>query len=299
MATETKEVKFEDGILICCDNLEWSKQQPDNSIDLVFGSPPYEAQRTYGIDFNLMGQDWVDWMVERWKEWDRISKGLVAMVVEGFTEDFKWSATPVLLMADLHRAGFRLRKPPLYRRDGIPGTGNVDWLANKYEFIICTSKGRFPWSNNVAMGHPNLYRAGGMMSNRHKDGQRMNQNGRRAARLKELGIPKGKGYTKPEKANPGNIIDCGAAGGGKMGSDFAHEGEAPFPEYLAEFFIRSFCPENGIVLDPFVGSGTTVAVARKNRRLFIGLDIRQSQIEITTTRLEEARLLQGFDLSKI
>ena len=81
-----------------------------------------------------------------------------------------------------------------------------------------------------------------------------------------------------------------------MGSDIAHEGEAPFPEKLAEFFILSCCPKDGIVLDPFVGSGTTVSVARQNRRRFIGIDIRQSQIEITSKRLQQATMRQGFDV---
>ena len=48
-----------------CDCLDWTRQQPDNSVDMVIGSPPYEAARTYGIDFKLRGQDWVDWAVER------------------------------------------------------------------------------------------------------------------------------------------------------------------------------------------------------------------------------------------
>lgn len=41
--------------LINADCLAWMRAQPDNSVDLVFGSPPYEAARTYGIDFKLTG----------------------------------------------------------------------------------------------------------------------------------------------------------------------------------------------------------------------------------------------------
>ena len=70
-----------------------------------------------------------------------------------------------------------------------------------------------------------------------------------------------------------------------MGSQHAHLNEAPFPEALAEFFVRSFCPPGGIVLDPHLGSGTTLAVAMKHGRDGIGIDIRESQIELTTRRL--------------
>src|SRR5690606_5791832 len=92
-------------------------------------------------------------------------------------------------------------------------------------------------------------------------------------------------YNPPELANPGNLIDCGPGGGGHMGSIFAHENEAPFPESLAEFFVRSFCPPDGIVLDPFCGSGTTLDVAQQHGRRGIGIDVRESQIDLTRRRL--------------
>lgn len=114
------------------------------------------------------------------------------------------------------------------------------------------------------------------------------------------------GYNVPVKANPGNLLtgvvyieECQAAlaeyergtvvsgkvGGGQMGDDLAHENEAPFPEWLAEVFVCSFCPEGGTVLDPFSGSGTTVAVAKKWGRYGIGIDVRESQAEIAAKRI--------------
>lgn len=86
-------------------------------------------------------------------------------------------------------------------------------------------------------------------------------------------------------ANPGNIIDCGAAGGGNMGNDICHGNEAPYPEQLAEFFVRSFAEPGSVVLDPFSGSGTTVAVAHRWKRRGIGIDLRQSQVELGRRRL--------------
>ena len=48
--------------------------------------------------------------------------------------------------------------------------------------------------------------------------------------------------------------------------------EAEFPEELAARVIRLYCPEGGVVLDPFVGSGTTTAVAKKLNRHWLGID---------------------------
>ena len=102
------------------------------------------------------------------------------------------------------------------------------------------------------------------------------------------------GYGPPVRANPGNVIHL-PVGGGQMGSDLAHENEAPFPESLAEFFVRSFCPPGGITLDPFCGSGTTGAAAIKTGREFIGIDVRATQVALTYRRLSEAR--QQLNLS--
>ena len=58
------------------------------------------------IGIKLKGQAWVDWMMERWVEMQRISRGAVVMVVEGRTRNYRYSGTPLLLGADLIRAGF-------------------------------------------------------------------------------------------------------------------------------------------------------------------------------------------------
>ena len=69
-------------------------------------------------------------------------------------------------------------------------------------------------------------------------------------------------YAPPVLANPGNVVTGIPVGGNKMGHPLAHENEAPFPVKLPEWFIRSWCPPAGTVLDPFGGSGTTAHAAR-------------------------------------
>lgn len=78
-------------------------------------------------------------------------------------------------------------------------------------------------------------------------------------------------------------------GGGLMGSKLAHENEAPFPESLPEFFIKSCCPPGGTVLDPFGGSGTTLAAAVLNGRIAHCIDIRESQADLMHRRYLEAK----------
>lgn len=242
---------------------------PDDHFDLVFCSPPYEAQRAYGeLDFSLAGEDWVAWATECYIECLRVCKGLVAWVVEGYTEDFAYSSTPFLLHADLHRRGVKMRKVVVYQRNGIPGTGGPEWLRNDWEPIICGTKGgRLPWADNTAMGQPPKQNVPRAATNRNKDGSR-----------------KQAIYVDPEVCNPGNIIS-GIVGSGGMGWRDATRNEAPFPEWLAEFFVRSFCPPGGRVLDPFSGSGTTVSMAVKHGRNGVGIDARESQVALGNIRL--------------
>ena len=132
--------------IIWGDCIEIMQKMPAKSVNLTFASPPYEDARAYEMNFSLCGQEWVDWCVERFLQCVRVTNGLVAWVVEGKTKKFRWSAAPVLLMADLHRHGVNLRKPPAFHRVGIPGSGGTDWLRNDWEFIVCaTTGGKLPW----------------------------------------------------------------------------------------------------------------------------------------------------------
>lgn len=60
---------------------------------------------------------------------------------------------------------------------------------------------------------------------------------------------------------------------------------ATFPEKLIVDCIKAGCPENGIVLDPFMGAGTTGLVARKLNRGYIGCELNQEYIKIAENRI--------------
>lgn len=270
------------------DMLDVLNALPDRAVDLTITSPPYENARTYGeLEFNVSGEDWVKWAHERFVECVRVTRGLTAWVIEGKTSNYKYSSTPFMLVTDLHRSGVCLRKPAIFKRNGIPGSGGPDWLRNDYELIVCAThdRGRLPWSNNKAAGHPPKCPPGGRPSHRTKSGERVST--KVQTRRKKDGTRARDGqYKPPDISNPGNVI-AGKVGGGLMGSSLAHENEAPYPEWLVEPFILSFCPPGGIVLDVFGGSGTTMAVALKHGRRCLSIDKRYSQLEIMSRRRRE------------
>lgn len=98
-------------------------------------------------------------------------------------------------------------------------------------------------------------------------------------------------YAPPVLANPGVLIKGIKVGGGLMGHQLAHENEAPYPQKLAEWFIRGWCRPGGIVLDPFSGSGTTVAAAVALGRHGIGCDLRFNQCELGRKRCGEVQTM--------
>ena len=62
---------------------------------------------------------------------------------------------------------------------------------------------------------------------------------------------------------------------------------APFPQELVETPIKASCPKGGVVLDPFIGSGTSGLVAKKLGRHYIGVEINSDFIKLANKRIDE------------
>jgi ParB family chromosome partitioning protein len=299
---------------------------PDGSVDLVLGSPPYIDARTYYEDGQDPGiargcRDWVPWMLRNSREAVRVSRGLVLWVLAGKTDGRNYQPGPEGLMWEWYLTGGFQECPCYWYKVGIPGSGHDQCFRKDVEYVVAF-KGEpvLPWADNTANGHPPRWAPGGAMSYRVSDGTSRNQfghsgTGEQADRRKDGSRGKARrsshtittkrdapGYEPPVLANPGNMIvstDDGDApgwassvlhintGGGFLGWEGASENEAPFPQSLAEWFIRSHCPPGGIVLDPFSGSGSTVRAALALGRCGIGLDIRRSQCELGIRGVED------------
>lgn len=298
------------------DCLDWMQSQPARIVDLTITSPPYEDARTYGIGFRLKGAKWVEWCLPRVVEMCRITNGLVIFNASGKVRKFKYSPVVEWLVSDLtrHHGIVCGPAPYVFSRVGIPGSGSKHYHRRDWEPCYAFAlPDRLPlaFSNNTAMGHPPKWAPGGLMSHRHADGRRKNHsagpvaherwgknqwggnatscktrraNGQRQSAGRPSHQYESDQYIAPVLANPGNVIH-GKVGGGHMGSPLAHDNEAPFPEWLVEFFVRSYAPIGGKVFDPFAGSGTTLAVAKRTNRHGIGCEIRSEQCDIVRRRL--------------
>ncbi len=73
---------------------------------------------------------------------------------------------------------------------------------------------------------------------------------------------------------------------------------APYPESLIETPIKACCPIAGIVLDPFMGSGTTAVVALKNKRNFIGFELSKEYCEIAEARVKQVEYISPMAVAE-
>lgn len=93
----------------------------------------------------------------------------------------------------------------------------------------------------------------------------------------------GKGYVPTAWRNKRDVWMIGTSG--FKGAHFA-----VFPEKLAEPCVLAGCPEGGTVLDPFTGSGTTGAVAKRLRRNFIGIELNPEYREMALARISATEM---------
>lgn len=286
----------------------------DQSVDLIFGSPPYCDARTYGINAQRGCAQWIDWMLGVTREACRVSRGLVLWVCAGVTRDHCYWPACEGLLHEWWKQGGQCWRPVYWHRVGIPGSGGKQWLASRIEYVLAFkgTAGVLPWADNTANGSPPKWGPGGELSYRDKAGRRVNNlgeivkqdtharhhGGKRVGGAPRFGmrVTMGTGPTGgqlpnretafPFKANPGNLIDV-PVGGGKLGHPLAHENEAPFPLKLAEWFVRGWCPPGGTVCDPFSGSGTTAHAAFNLGRTAHCFDLRLSQVFLGRKRMRE------------
>ena len=243
------------------DCLEVMKSMPSNSIDLTVTSPPYDNLRTYnGFTFDFEGIA---------QELYRITKngGVVVWIVGDAT--IKGSETGTSFKQALYfmQCGFNLHDTMIWNKKVFSAVGALkSRYAPVFEYMFILSKGKLK-SFNPIKDRKNKQSGKMYGTIRQKDGttKPMTSNGK----LKnEFG----------QRFNVWEQYPC-------MGNKTGHP--APFPEQLAHDHIISWSNEGDIVLDCFMGSGTTGKMAKKLNRNFIGIEISQEYLDIARKRIDE------------
>ena len=71
------------------------------------------------------------------------------------------------------------------------------------------------------------------------------------------------------------------------GTRLKHKHPATYPDKLPYDFIQCFCPPEGIVLDIFMGSGTTALASISLKRKFLGFDTSKEYVDLARKRIKE------------
>jgi site-specific DNA-methyltransferase (adenine-specific) len=240
------------------DCVEGMKLLPDNCIDLTVTSPPYDNLRTYN------GFEWD--FEEIAKELYRVTKqgGVVVWIVGDATIKGSETGTSFKQALFFKERGFNLHDTMIWQKSGMLPT--QDRYYNIFEYMFVFSKGK-PKTMNFICDHKTT--AGGRVQK------------------KDACINKGKQkdgvgtFVRSEYSRRPNIWKISI---GKNKETQGHP--APFPEQLAKDHIITWSNEGDIVLDPFMGSGTTAKMALMNNRKYIGFEISKEYCEIANERVD-------------
>lgn len=230
---------------------------PDSSVDLTVTSPPYDNLRTYkgySFDFESVA-----------KELYRITKqgGVVVWNVNDSTVKGSESCTSFRQALYFRELGFNLHDTMIWVKDGGGAVGSRYCYTQNFEYMFVFSKG-VPKTVNLLCDKQNL------SYGQDKSGvSRRKQNG-------DIRIQQRKPASQFSKRNNWWYIPPQKGYGNHP---------AVFPEQLANDHILTWSNEGDVVLDPFMGSGTTAKMSLQNRRNFIGFEISKEYCDISNERI--------------
>lgn len=284
---------MDNGIIVIGDALKETKRIPDNYVNCCVTSPPYYGLRDYGVEGQLgqekTPEEYIDKLVLIFREvkrtlkadgtlWVNISdsyagsgKGRNADGTHNNKTSNKESegqrngklpktlkssdckskdliGIPWLLALALRNDGWYLRQDIIWQKPNAMPESVKDRCTRSHEYIFLLSKSRAYYYNAETIMEPCV----GSNSMYRFSGKNKFRNKRDVWSIATKGF---------------------------HGAHFA-----TFPEELITPCILAGCPEKGIVLDLFLGSGTTGAVALKNNRRFIGIELNEEYAKISSKR---------------
>jgi DNA modification methylase len=239
----------------------------DKSVDLIFTSPPYWNKRNYveggGLGNEKTDGEFVTNLVTHLGDCSRILKddGSFFLVLGDTFHQSNLLNIPHRVALGLQEKGWLLRNTIVWKKTNPKPSSSKSNLSQTYEFIfhLVRSLG-YKYQHTLSpMKHEYKVHA----SPRHRD---MNP-------TKKKMYP----YIPREGKNMGDywsedVVTSAVAMNVK--SDGTLEHPAPFPENIVTLPILQTTNEGDLVLDPFMGTGTTGKVANRLGRRFVGYDLR-------------------------
>jgi DNA modification methylase len=296
------------------------KELPTESVHCCVTSPPYYALRDYGVDGQIgreaTPKDYIMRLTEVFTEvrrilrpdgtlWLNISDTYAGKGNQGEYVDAKnphgrngqavalnykvegckpkdMIGIPWMLAFALRDAGWYLRNDIIWMKENPMPESVKDRCARCYEHIFLFSKSRKYHFDYKAISEPiapaTAQRLKRGISERNKYGIAIPGQ----AQQQTINRPREHGEITEDKINPLRnkrdvwIINTVPFKGGHY---------AAYPPKLVETCLLAGCPEGGIVLDPFMGSGTTGMVAKQLNRHYIGVELNPEYADLALARI--------------
>ncbi|MCL2291278.1 MAG: site-specific DNA-methyltransferase [Bacteroidetes bacterium] len=238
------------------------KKIPDNSVDLIVTSPPYADQRqsTYG---GVSVDEYVKWFLPISKELLRVLKptGTFILNIKEKVVDGERSTYVMELILEMRKQGWLWTEEFIWhKKNCFPGKWS-NRFRDAWERLLQFNKSRKFNMYQDAVKVPIGNWAKGRLKNLSET-DKIRDNSRNGS-----GFGKNiSNWVGKETVYPTNVIHLATECSNKNHS-------AVFPRELPEWFIKLFTQEYDTVLDPFMGSGTTIEVANRMKRHSIGIEI--------------------------
>jgi len=295
------------------DCLEVLKTFPDNCIDCVVTSPPYWALRDYGVEGQLgletTFQEYIIKLCDIFDEVKRVLKDVGTCWVNlGDTYYGSGSGTqyiaskikqrskcavymskslcciPDRFKIEMINRGWICRNEIIWYKPNCMPSSAKDRFTVDFEKVFFFVKNKKYWfkTQMEPLTCPERYK------NRLRNVSNIDNWKRKSMKVGEAPMinPKTIEATRKRGLEKGRNKRCVWKVTTKP---FKEAHFATYPEQLIEPMIDAGCPVDGIVLDPFMGAGTTALVAIKQNKRYIGIELNQEYIKIAENRLKNVQ----------
>ena len=252
------------------------KEVPDDSVDLIFTSPPYADQRkrTYG---GIRPDEYVDWFLPKADEFYRVLKpsGTFVLNIKERVVNGERHTYVIELILEMRKRGWLWTEEFMWhKKNSYPGKWPNRFRDNWERLIQFNKERKFNMYQDAVM-----VPVGGWAKDRLANLSETDK----IRDESKVGSGFGKNISNwlgRDMVYPNNVLHMATESSNKNHS-------AVFPVALPTWFIKLFTQPGDVVLDPFLGSGSTSAAALTLGRHYIGVDISAEYVELANSRLSK------------
>lgn len=270
-----KSGKFKTNFIYQGDCLDVLKALPDKCIDLIVTSPPYADRRNHSYG-GIPPDHYVEWFIPIAIELRRVLKpqGSLILNIKERVVDGERGTYVMELVLTMRKLGWLwIEEYCWHKKNCYPGKWPNRFRDSWERCLHFTKQKRFRMYQEAVMVPVGEWAEKRLKNPIKSDFIR-----------KESGSDSGFGrrvqnWVGRKKVYPSNVLHLPTEVGNMNHS-------AVFPLELPSWFIKLFTREGDVVLDPFMGSGTTALAAKSLNRKFVGIEIKSKYVNLAERRLK-------------